>query len=119
MEVLLAFVYYIAVSIGSMWLLWVFYLAVMNIKRAKDNNRLHRIAYMMGIPVLVIGLLLDTFVNWTVMTVVFLEMPQEALVTSRLQRHFKDDPTSWRGKFAKQFSEILLDEFDPSGNHID
>jgi hypothetical protein len=59
----------------------------MNLKRAQDNDKLHKVALVMGLPVLVIGLLLDTFVNWFVMTVVLLEFPKEALVTSRLQRH--------------------------------
>jgi hypothetical protein len=90
----------------------------MNLKRAQDNDKLHKVALVMGLSVLVIGLLLDTFVNWFVMTVVLLEFPKEALVTSRLQRHWRENPNSWRGKFSRTFSKILLDEFD-DGNHLD
>jgi len=113
-----ALLVYLAISIGSMYLLWIFYLAVMNIKRVYDAGKLHGFAFVLGAPVLLIGLALDTFVNWVVMTVVFLEFPKEMLVTSRLKRHWETAPKSWRGKFARRFSNILLDEFD-DGDHLD
>lgn len=109
---------YFAVSLGSLYLLWIFYLAVMNLKRVRDEGKLHGIAYALGLPILYVGLLLDVFVNWVLMTVVFLEFPKETLVTSRLKRHWKTAPNSWRGKFARKFSNIMLDEFD-DGDHLD
>lgn len=108
---------YPVVAFGLLYALWVFYLAVMSLKRANDAGKLHKLALVLGLPVLIIGLLLDTIVNWVVMTVVFLELPKEALVTSRLQRHWRTDPDSWRGKLARKFSNILLDEFD-DGDHL-
>lgn len=116
--ILEAFLIYFAVSFGSLYLLWIFYLAVMNLKRVKDAGKLNGIAYGFGMPILIAGLILDTFVNWVLMTLVFLEFPQEALVTSRLQRWWRTAPDSWRGKLARQFSKIMLDEFD-DGDHLD
>ena len=116
--VLEALLIYLAVSLGSLYLLWIFYLAVMNLKRVRDDGKLHGIAFALGMPVLIVGLILDTFVNCVVMTVVFLEFPKETLGTSRLKRHWETAPDSWRGKFSRRFSNILLDEFD-DGDHLD
>jgi len=98
------------------WLLWVFYLAVMGLKRAKDAGKLNKTALVMGTPVLIIGYLLDAFVNVTMMTVLFIEVPKELTVTSRLKRHIKEG-TGWRLRLASWFIPIL-DPFDPSGRHI-
>jgi hypothetical protein len=118
-EILLDVLHYILVGFGSMWLLWVFYLAVMNLDRAKRENKLNLFTYILGVPVLLIGALVDTIVNVFIMTIIFFELPREALVTSRLQRHWKTAPDSWRGKLSKNISRSLLDNFDPTGDHID
>ena len=97
-------------------LLWVFYLAVMNLKRAKDAGQLSKTALVLGAPVLWIGYLLDAFVNITLMTIVLLEFPKEILVTDRLIRHSKAT-SGWRLKVVYWF-QPLLDLFDPSGRHL-
>ena len=106
----------ILIGIGSTYALWVFYLAVMNLKRAKEFGMLTRTAAALGYPVLFVGLLLDVFVNVFVMTVVMLELPRETLVTTRLKRHNRYGD-GWRKRFAG-WLEPLLDPFDPSGDHI-
>jgi len=103
------------VAISATWALWVFYLAVMALKRAKDENKLSRTALVLGTPVLWIGYTLDAFVNVTVMTVVLIELPREVLVTDRLKRH--KSSTGWRLKVVLWF-EPILDPFDPSGDHV-
>ena len=100
----------------AIWLLWVFYLAVMNLKRAKDAGQLSKTALVLGAPVLWIGYLLDAFVNITLMTIVLLEFPKEILVTDRLIRHSKAT-SGWRLKVVYWF-QPLLDPFDPSGRHL-
>jgi hypothetical protein len=102
----------------SFWLLWVFYLAVMNLKRAGDAGQLTKTAKIMGFPVLFVGLLIDFLVNIFVASFIFLELPQETLVTARLARHIKG-PDSWRKKVAKWICSTLLDSFDPSGKHCE
>ena len=117
--ILLSVLLYTLIAIGSFWLLWVFYVAVMHLKIVRDQGKLSKLAYVFGIPTLYLGLAIDTFVNWFVMSFVFMEIPKETLVTKRLSRLWKDDPNSWRGKLARQMSNVLLDAFDPSGDHID
>lgn len=107
---------YIGLSLASFYLLWVLFLAVMNLKRVKDAGLLHRKALILGTPVLILGLLVDALVNWFVMTLVLLEMPKESTVTARLKRHNRDSG-GWR-KAVVLWMEPLLDPFDPSGDHV-
>lgn len=106
----------VAWSLGGMYALWVFYLAVMNLARAKRNGLLNKTALVLGTPLLVVGYLVDFLMNVTVMTVVLLEWPQETTVTARLKRHNKES-TGWRLAIVKWF-EPILDPYDPSGDHI-
>lgn len=98
-----------------LYALWVFYLAVMALKRAKDAGLLTKTAEAFGYPVLFVGLVLDFLANVLVMSVLLLELPREGTVTSRLKRHNKG--SGWRKAIA-QWAEPLLDPFDPSGDHI-
>ena len=107
--------YAVLIGLGSTYALWIFYLAVMNLKRAKDAGLLTKTAMALGYPVLIVGYLLDCFVNVFVMTPLLLELPQETTVTSRLSRHNKG--TGWR-KAVAAWAEPLLDPYDPSGDHI-
>jgi hypothetical protein len=101
--------------LGSIYVLWVFYLAVMNLKRARDNNALTKTAYWLGMPIFLLGYAIDIAVNIFVLPIIFLELPRETLVTSRLKRLIKT--TGWRSNLAKWFCKNLLDAFDPSGCH--
>lgn len=100
----------------ALWALWVFYLAVMNLKRARDAGTLSKTAHVMGAPVLLVGYLLDIAVNVTLMSVVLWEPPKEFTVTARLKRHHKHS-TGWRLAVVLWF-EPLLDPYDPSGDHV-
>lgn len=108
--------YMVLVGLGSFYALWIAYLAVMCLKRARDAGLLHRTAVFFGMPVLIVGYLLDAFVNIFMLTIVLLEIPRELTVTARLKRHIKTD-RGWRLAIAKWFVP-LLDPFDPSGYHI-
>lgn len=105
-------------ALGLLYGLWVFYLAVMNLKRAKDAGTLRPWARRFGGPVLLVGVLLDVLVNWLVFTVLLIEWPREALVTARLKRHIAHGH-GWRMRVARWFCADLLDTFDPSGCHCD
>lgn len=102
---------------GSIYVLWLFYLAVMNLKRAKDAGTISKTALYLGYPLLFIGLLLDMLVNTIVMSALLLELPRwnEILVTGRISRHAQQG--GWRGDIARWLCESLLDRFDPSGVH--
>ena len=111
----MVYLYIVLTGLGSTYALWIFYLAVMNLKRAKDSDLLTKTAMALGYPVLIVGYLLDFFVNVFVMTPILLELPKETTVTSRLKRHNKG--TGWRKEVAA-WVEPLLDPYDPSGDHI-
>jgi hypothetical protein len=106
----------ILIVLGATYALYVFYAAVMNIKRVRDAGKLTWVGKALGYPTLVIGLLLDLFVNLTLMTIVLLELPREFTVTARLKRHHKESK-GWRLAVVK-FFEPVLDPLDPSGDHI-
>lgn len=108
--------FYGAVGFLLIYALWVFYLAVMNLKRARNAGLLTKTANALGLPVLFAGYALDLLVNALPMTVLLLELPQELTVTARLKRHIKTG-TGWRFWLARWFIP-LLDPFDPSGRHI-
>jgi hypothetical protein len=107
---------YIGVSLFITYALYVWYAAVMNIKRVRDAGKLTTLGKVFGYPTLVIGLVLDLLVNWFVMTIILLEVPRELTVTSRLKRHHKES-TGWRLAVVK-FFEPVLDPLDPSGDHV-
>lgn len=96
--------------------LYVFYAAVMNIKRVRDMGKLTLVGKVFGYPTLFIGLVLDLFVNLFVMTLLLLELPRELTVTARLKRH-NTPAAGWRRSVVR-FFEPVLDPLDPSGNHV-
>lgn len=103
----------IALSIlGALWVLWIFYLAVMSLFRAHANKTLSLPAKVLGYPVLIVGVVLDAAVNLTILTVVFFERPYEWLVTKRLTRHIQNG-AGWRYRVASWVCSHLLNPFDP------
>lgn len=103
-------------SVGASYALWILFLAVMNLARARDSGTLGPVAYRLGVPILVVGYALDFVVNIGPCTLLFLEPPRETTVTARLKRHADKD--NWRGRIARWMAAHLLDAFDPSGRHI-
>lgn len=99
-------------TVACLWLLWIFYLAVMSLYRAHHARTLSWQAKLMGYPTLLVGALLDVAVNIVIMSVVFMERPYEWLVTKRLARHIKTGG-GWRRKLATWICQHLLNPFDP------
>lgn len=110
------YLYAFLIALGLTYGLYVFYAAVMNIKRVRDMGKLTTLGKVFGYPTLVIGLVLDLLVNVLVMSVILLEIPREFTVTSRLKRHHAES-TGWR-LVVVLFFEPLLDPLDPSGDHV-
>jgi len=98
--------------------LWLLYVLVMGLYRAKLQGRLSRVALVLGFPVYAIGYVLDVFVQLTIATVLFVELPREGLVTGRLTRHIKRG-YGWRRDLSLWICGHLLDPFDPRGTHCD
>lgn len=95
--------------------LWVLYLAIMNLKRHED--RLTTPSKVIGYPVLAVGYVLDALFNWSVGTIMFLQIPKTLLFTGRLERNIQTQKGGWRFDLALYLCENLLDPFDPDGLH--
>ena len=53
------YLYAVSIALGSTYALWIFYLAVMNLARAKRAGLLTTTAKVLGYPVLIVGYVLD------------------------------------------------------------
>lgn len=95
---------------------WYAYILVMGLYRAHLAGRLNNFTFVVALPALVVGYIMDIIANIFIASFVFLEPPRELLVTARLQRYIKG-PTTWRRDRAFWICHTLLDYFDPSGKH--
>lgn len=95
---------------------WYAYILVMGLYRAHLDKRLTKFTTILALPALVIGYAMDILANIFIASLVFLELPKELLVTTRLQRYAKG-PINWRRDRANWICTNLLDLFDPTGNH--
>lgn len=99
-----------------LWLFWGVYVLVMGLYRAHLQGRLTKLTLVLGLPFIAIGYLMDILANIFIATIVFMELPKEWLVTSRLIRH-QHEGYGWRALLSFYICEHLLDVFDPKGNH--
>ncbi|HWI02407.1 MAG TPA: hypothetical protein VNT52_01015 [Acidimicrobiales bacterium] len=110
----------IAIDYAAAWLLlWLFYLAVMALKNARNRGTLTPIGKAFGYPVLFVGLALNVAANLTLYSVLLLELPKrgEWLVSQRTKRHFRHGH-GWRQKVAAFIAVHFLNPFDPAGTHV-
>ena len=100
-----------------LWGFWALYILVMGIYRAHLSGRLSKAGYVLGLPWVALGYAVDVIAQYTVATLLFLDLPRrgEWLVTDRLIRY--SGGTGWRKLKADWICMHLLDVFDPSGNH--
>lgn len=111
---------YLALVLGTLYVLWVYYLACMNLQRAIEAKTIRPVAKWIGILwVLPPAWILDLLVNLTVFTLLFWNLPSRPLelVTGRLTRYVNGDD-GWRRRLAIWIAINLLNEFDPSGHHV-
>jgi len=111
-EVLSYFLY----TLGFLWLFWGFYVQVMGLYRVSLRKELKGINLALAIPYVLVGIICDVFANVFIATFVFLELPKECLVTTRLKR-YKTYESGYKLKVATLICEGMLDVFDPTGNH--
>lgn len=103
-------------TILSCWLCWVFYVCVMRLQMLRDSGTLTAGQKVFGYPTLFVGLILDVVLNLILCTIIFVELPREFTVSSRLWRHSNAEK-SWRQKVALFIRTQLLDTADPRGYH--
>lgn len=97
-----------------MYVTWVHYLAIMNLKR--NRRKLTPFAKFWAYNAIFIGYPLDIALN-LVMSVPMLDFPRELLFSAKCERLLEEG--GWRGKIAAFFCRNMLDPFDPSGEHCD
>jgi len=107
----------VLLSLGLFYATWFFYLAIMNLKRARDNDTLTPAIKVLGFPLTIVGALCTTALNIIVGTLIFLEPPRELAFTDRLKRHWRSKRWTWRKRVSDWIFTNLLDTFDPDGDH--
>lgn len=107
-----------AVSLASLYVLWVLFLGVMNLARAQQAGHLGPVAYALAWPLLVLAIALDIAINVTLGTLLWLELPniQRLTLSARLD-HLIKFGTGWRRRWAFWFVNTLLEPFDTTGGH--
>ena len=103
------------ITLGALYALWVFFLAVMNLARADQAGTLPRTSFILGVPLLTVAYVLDVAINQTLGTVLLLDMPREWTLSERLER--LKSGADWRGIAANAVLRCILAPFDPTGGH--
>jgi len=107
--------------IVGIYVLYIYYLAVMNLKRAIDDGLAPAPMKWLGYTVVLPpAVLLDWLMN-IALSAPLLDFPAwwGELVTGRLKRYAYEPKhhDTWRQAFAVRFA-LILDAADPSGKHI-
>lgn len=101
-----------------LYVFWVLFVAAMNIYRVELAHKLTTAIRLMALPVIACAYIVDALANIFIATAVFMEVPKEWLVTSRLHRYLLTR-TDWRYTAAKWLCTQLLDPLDPTGRHCE
>ena len=101
-------------GVFAIYALWVFYLAVMNLRQAK--GKLSKAVLVIALPILGIAYAIDVLVNVLLATILFVDLPREWTFSNRLERYL--DGSDWRAAAALWIAVHMLDPFDPSGSHL-
>jgi hypothetical protein len=101
---------------GFLWMFWALFVFTMGIYRAVLADRLKGLNYVLALPIVVVAITVDVLANLVIAPIVFLDVPREFLVTSRLVRYMAG-PSGWRRTIAAFICDNMLDIFDPTGNH--
>ncbi len=109
---------------------WTFYLAVMKLKWAMDRGLVGQFAKVNGYILIIIGLVPYVLFNWTVATIMFLQLPRlrkigyvwkipiilpEPQFTMRCKWNIKYGK-GWRKRQAEYWCKHMLDPFEEGGH---
>ena len=107
---------YSTYTLAYLWVFWGFYVLVMGLYRVHLMKKLKGFSAVLAAPFIVVGWCMDLLANVLIAPVVFLELPKELMVTSRLKR-YRTYSSGYRYNISSYICENLLDVFDPSGDH--
>ena len=108
---------YFYLLLADLYLFFILYVASMGIIRTHAEGKLNIVLWTLCLPFVAISLVIDFINNMIIFTLLFLELPRELLVTSRLKRHSTQQ--TFRGKLARWIGTNILNPFDHTGNHLD
>lgn len=111
---LLAALMWVGISFVLFVNTFIFYLAVMKLRDAQKSGLLecvHVSVHRLGYAILFVGLVLDTLLNWILLTITFWELPKEFLSTTRIVRH-KFRSYGWRHTQSVWWCRNWLTPFD-------
>lgn len=111
--------YLLVCTLTFLLFFWYLYVLVMGLYRGYLSGKLKGFPLYLSYPAVILGYLVDLLANYTVFTLVFLEIPKRPLelVTDRLTRYLDGDSFNWRYKISFCICTGLLDVFDPSNDH--
>jgi len=92
---------------GLIAISFLLYVAVMKLQELKDLGKLTWKHWTIGIPVLIVGIILDVILNVIVGSLLFKELPREFLFTARLDRQGRNG-----SKIAQWICRFILNPFD-------
>ena len=105
------------VAVAAGYLLWVGYLALTNLDRARAAGLLTPAARVAAAPLLLLFGPLDVLVNWTIGTLIFAELPRHWTLSQRAASHYR--AAGMRGNIARWLGHNALNPFDRTGDHLD
>lgn len=102
------------------FILWFMFVNVMFVKNTLlekyQDGWQRKLIYIIGGPFFVVGYLYDVIFNITYGTLMFLQLPKADALTlsTRMKNLIKNEPDSWRGKFAIFICKYLVEPWDPN-----
>lgn len=102
------------ISVALFILTFIFYLAIIKLQEANDSGLLdcvHMSVRWIAYSILLVGLILDTLLNWIFLSVTYMEFPRELLCTARVVRH-KYHSEGWRHAQSLWWCRNWLSPFD-------
>lgn len=96
--------------IGILYVMWLGYVLAMHIIAKWDE--LPMASKVLGGPAALVAYLADIVLNWTIVALLFLDLPREPTITERLHR-YQENPNTKRAKVARWVCVHLLNPFDP------
>ena len=117
-ELILILFWIVLFVLTTLWALWIFYIAMMNIKRIAATRSLPLRTQILVWPTMAVFEVLEFVANVIVLTVLFWDWHREIRVSDRLRRYWRCPARyGWQLHVVK-FLKPMLDPFDPAGLHI-
>jgi len=111
------FLYFVVNLLLMVVLYWCF-AAIANFQRIKLNGLLTKTAWVLALPLVVFGFLLDFWLNLFFVSVLMLDPFHFGTVSQRMKKYNDDHQELSFRKATAKWLEPLLDPLDPRGDHV-